>query len=377
MIRQESLTIRLLRHKNKIVVIFLGLLAISMGIFTYGYIIFPKTIISHRQQIAPVIPAVKQQNQKFDSPAMPKRVACRQLPAHMNRAGLPLWGKSEADEPVQLEEPVVELLSKKKRQEIKGVARRVIASMNVQEEPRTDIQDSLKDKIELARKRVLALQTIPCAYEWNLVRAIVDSYGPHLILRNHGDADLLSQFDSRVKMTSTFQNAKRISDSEAEQENDVTLSARMVENATALVFARSVSILSGFRPDSLDAFRTVCVQFNTSYTGYEQAAILLNRGRYLEAIQVKGNPDVKMIQDLDRGVPNEFIRRISDTVRHMGTVYAEAEKNLPVHTGCRFPPEANGPNEGMELFPNDLSDPIINLVELLLSEQTKVAFASR
>jgi hypothetical protein len=377
--------------KKPILLGVLALLLCAMGYLQYRMMTFGEHNPVALQQFAATVQAQTAQAirvsqiqadvlelSKTIATPIPKRdIACRQLPVRINRSALALWGKNEQGQTVQLERPTAEVLPVERQVTLWDLVNRLIGSRGTLEEPRNNIAESLRTTLERARKRILSLQDIPCAYEWNIVRGIVEMYGPHLILRDHGQVNPLAKYDPRVKTVSNYQNARRISDAQAEQENDVALSVRMVENATALVFARSVAEQSGHMPDTLDSFRDICVPFNIAYTGFEEAAILLNRGRYLEAIQGPEHQDIKMIQDVDRGVPNEFISRIAQHVQEVEPAYVKTKQALPLYVECRFPPQAAGPDQGMEFFPDELNDPIINFVNAELSEQTTRLFASR
>lgn len=236
----------------------------------------------------------------------------------------------------------------------------------------------LKVKIESAKRRIMGTRDVPCSYEWPIVQGIVALYGEHLVLRGIGEIGPLAQYESRIGVASIYQDRMRMLPVDAEQESDLTLSVRMVRSATAIVFARSFSILSGYAPDVLDAFRTLCPPFNISYAGFEEAALLWNEGRFLEAIRYElddqKHPDLKVMKDVDRGDSSGFIARVTKMVQDSESAFIQVEQKLPRHFTCTYPPKLNGPDQGVQLIPDEINDPMINYVLLATSEQSKVAF---
>lgn len=304
---------------------------------------------------------------------------CRQLPAHIDRTNNPFWGLNDQGQVVQLQNSYPEILSFDVQVDHMYMVGRIINATQTLADPPKPLADGpLKVKIESAKRRILSTRNVPCAYEWSIVQGIVALYGEHLIVRGIGEINPLAQYEARIGVASIYQDRMRILAYDAERESDMMLSIRMVRSATAMVFARSFSVLSGFAPDVLDAFRTLCPPFNISYAGFEEAALLWNEGRFLEAVRYElddqNHPDLKMMKDVDRGNFGEFIARVTSAVRDSEQAFIQVEQKLPPHYTCKYPPRLNGPNQGVQLFPNELNDPMINFVMLTTSEQSKVAY---
>lgn len=309
-----------------------------------------------------------------------RRPSCRQLPARINRSGLANWGEDEQGRIVQFQDPMLVTFSVEDLLDLWGFASRWTSVMNdrANMSVQTPVSGPLKAKILRAKNRILSLEDVPCGYEWSVVQGIVASYGEHLILREHGDINSVASYDVRANGTSAYQDAKRITDQDAMQMDEVSLSVRMVENATALIFARSVSNLSGYLPDTLDAFRTICSRFNVSYMGFEQAAILWNKGRFSAQLKERPNDElrrtVELTEDVDRGDSRRFLAEMWRRENTLRPAIMDIEQSLPAHASCRFPPSTEPLEYGMELYLPGLSDPVINFVQKVQSDESKVAF---
>lgn len=314
----------------------------------------------------------------------PPQAACRQLPVRINRANLTFWGKDAQNQPVQLQQPYFGCYS---GEEVYGivdlVTRFIEATPAIQDAPMPPEAAALHLRLQKARERIVSLADVPCAYEWDVVRSIVLSQGDQLILQKIGEVSPLRDYDARKRVTSIYQQAKRIPPEEAEKMSDLALTLQMVENATALIFARTVTILSGYTPDELDALRTICVPFNISYVGYEKAAMIWNRGRVLAFIQntlseeerFANRKGLKAVEDVDHGSPTELISQMVASVDSKEPTLRYMESQLKGHVDCDFPPVLNGPERGARVLLDALNDPMINFVNVATSEQSRLAMS--
>jgi hypothetical protein len=307
----------------------------------------------------------------------PRTSACRQLPAYGQWQTSPLWGKNAYGQAVSFQPIIPELLTNEKQFEIWNLVMRINQTQEPKMSPRSEIPHALLERVEQAQEKIRAIKRLPCAYQWEIVRGIAELYGPYLILRDHGSISRIASFDGRAQHESAYLDQRKISDETAFKENAVTFAVRMVEVATAMVFARSISVQSGYMPDTLETLRTICVPFNTSYTGFEEAAVLWNRGRFLEAVQEAPHPDITMIRELDNGRSIEFLARVVRRAEHMESLYEEGERSMGTHVGCRYPPRTEGPFQGMELLPAELDDPMIHFLNAEFGIQTTRLLAVR
>lgn len=303
--------------------------------------------------------------------------SCRQLPEHLNRTELSSWGKNEYGRYVQLEYPLLEYISDEAQIEYWNFASQWTAIVPSTEPGRALEDTELKQKLARAIRRVLMTDDVPCAYEWHAVRGVVALHGELLVLKEHGDVSAVARYDARSTRLSPYRDALRISDREAEELSDLSLSRMLVANATAAVFARSIAALSGYMPDTLDAFRVLCSPFNRSYVGYEAAAIAWNEGRFLATV-----PDVlsgenlasyRTVASVDEENSKEMLSRIATRVSEFGIEIFEINGHWSYvrdSLSCRFPPQLNGTDRGREYYLSDADHPVIHFV---LQENAKVS----
>lgn len=319
-------------------------------------------------------------------PPVPQTTACRPLPAKIDREGLSFWGFDDDQKKiVQYRRYTPSSYSDQERYRMwQWVNRYAQLSKASHASPRILGAGPLKERLEAARSRILNHPSVPCAYEWRAIQGIVASQPEALILSDVGEADPLAEYNGGPQAASIYQQAKRIPSSQAEKEDELTLALRMVDNATSLVFSRSMNIRTGYGPGILEAFRTLCLPFNVSYVAQEEAAILWNRGRFLQSVrhlmteetEFAYRRDLKMMDQVDRGSNDLIIQRMTDQVRAAKSVYADMVAQTPKDLACEYPPDKGegGSKPASSVSIDALNDPIVNFMQSAISEQSKLAF---
>ncbi len=225
-------------------------------------------------------------------------------------------------------------------------------------------------KFNEAKQLVLSRPNPPCAYKWEDVRALIEKYGGYLVTDAYGRINPYEDIEgSRGAFSSSFASRLFIG-----KENLNTYSARdvaraMIQNASAVVFTRSIMAWSGFGILGIDGARSICPEFSKVYYLFEITAQEWNAGRFLanaaasdRSWEQTSKAAVDAVRAYDRGSTDELFLVVGMQAARLHEATKRLLGLLAHGFECAYPPRGSGAQEGMEIRPQDMDDPMVNLM---------------
>lgn len=230
----------------------------------------------------------------------------------------------------------------------------------------------LRARLDAAQRMILSADPPPCAWKWEQVRELVKKYGGHLVADGYGrinpfasDKTGHGQWPSIAVITSLASMNVLL------EEDTPSLALKMVQTATNIVFEDLLMKESGFNNAEMFFAHTLCSDFQMTKTFLYTVIIRWNILRYADSAPIEhgasalGEGELEALRAFDAKENHALL--LSSFV-NAAMLHRELQKEglmelIAEGWSCKLPPITRGPNRGLEFYPSDVDDPLINLVE--------------